>query len=78
MNSDRWSRLLLRCAFAIGLAVLYTWMADASLKFALGFYMLAYTSLYIKDVAGELNERLKALGAFIDDDDEFDEHGTTV
>jgi hypothetical protein len=73
-NSDRLSRCILRSIVAIGIALLFGWfVGDFANKYLIVLYCLTYLFLYVKDVAGELTERLKQLGGYIEDDSEFED-----
>lgn len=78
MISTSIPRIALRIVAAALIAVFFTWLFEGPKFVAIVLYFIAYTSFLVADIAEELNERLKALGGFIDGDDGFDEHDASV
>ena len=74
MNADRWGISLFRSFIALILGLVFAWFGnDLSFKNVIMLYAVIYLFVYLKDVGAELTERLKSLGAILDEDDEYDD-----
>lgn len=75
MNCGKLKSTALRILGAAGLSVLILLFVEGKTDFFHAFvvYMLNYIGLSIWAIGEELNERLKSLGAFIEDDEDYDD-----
>jgi hypothetical protein len=75
MNCGRFKNTALRILGAAALSVLILLFIDGPTTYFHAFvvYMLNYMGLSLWAIGEELNERLKALGGWIDGDEEYDD-----